>query len=788
MKRITGLSKLLSIIMLFSLLLSIVGCAVPPPGNEKPEDEKYTVMVSCSDGVSVTSTNPLSVKKGESAEFDVAFENGYIYKSSEGATYDSTTGKLTVSSVSKNTNIDLIAEEVGYDTSAKYKVILYRFDALDSATVTSGSEVNAGMVITVKANNLDKKFLGWTIKAVSGYASTSREFSFVAKPEYAENGTIMITPSYTDKAALYYDLNGGTLNTSSENYTATEYYTVKKEGARVKVVHKDRYFDVVECPFSFFDDNTFTRSGYVLREYNTKPDGTGIAYSLGSMIAPESDGSFPTLYCIWEKETRSALFTYETVTIQRPSKISAESAPLWVEEGVKITCYTGDESKVVIPEKLGGKYVVSIAEGAFTNKTLDTLVMNKRLLTVEDGAFVGCDELETIYFSDNIYSMKDEALDKASYSSLKNVYVNACMAPRHSLNWGFFAIKLSRLLASAELDRIIVIAGSSSYQGLGTEYLEALLDGEYRVVNFGTTRTTNGTIYLEAMGKLAHDGDVVLYAPENSSYMLGESELYWKTLRDMESMLNVWRCIDVSNYTGFFDAYSDFNNSTDHGRYYRSANSPEQMCEMCYKSSEGMNKYGDYLNDKRKVYCNDNNYTDTYLITLNEYVKSKNEGDWNDKEQNNHLDYSNDTLYWCKITDNQYKSLVNKAIDKAKSSGAKVLFTFAPSDASKLAEGAQSAAWLDAYETLILDTYNFDGILGSVEDYIYDHKYFYNCAFHTNDYGRTYRTYRMYADLSELLEISDLKDMYDCGTEFSGCLFEEGSEDGYPVTSWTPEE
>ena len=532
------------------------------------------------------------------------------------------------------------------------------------------------------------------------------------------------------------------------------------------------------------------------------------------MVQPLSDGSLPTLYCIWEEETASAFFTYEEVTIERPVtqqfnqdgepvydekgdlvfyEIKEEDSPLWVEQGVRITCYTGNESTVVIPEKLGGKYVISIGAGAFTNKSIDTLVMNKRLLTVEDGAFVGCDSLKTVYFCDNIYSMNDEALDAASYTSLTNMYVNACMAPRFSTNWGYFSIKLSRLLAPTDVDRVIVVAGSSTYQGLGTEYLEALLEKEYRVVNFGTTRTTHGTLYLEAMGKLAREGDVILYAPENSAYMFGESELYYKTLRDMETMLNLWRCIDLSNYTGFFSAYSDFNNNLVRGRYYKSATTAEKVCEMCYKTSGGMDKYGDYYHSARDKFTyletsgkEPSYYTDTYLITFNEYVKSKDEGEWNDDSQKDHFDYANDTVYWSKITDEKYKTLMNKAIDAAKSSGADVLFTFAPADGTKLAAGAENVAWLEAYESMISDTYNFDGLLGSVSDYIYDHKYLYNCAFHLNDYGRTYRTYMMYKDLCDYLEITEVNGIYDCGTDFSGCLFEEGSEDGLPIELWIP--
>ena len=107
--------------------------------------------------------------------------------------------------------------------------------------------------------------------------------------------------------------------------------------------------------------------------------------------------------------------------------------------------------------------------------------------------------------------------------------------------------------------------------------MEALLDGEYRVVNLGTTRTTNGLIYLDAMTELAHEGDVVIFAPENSAYMMGETELYWKTLRDLEGMINFYRHVDISNYTNVFASFSELNVKY---RYGRAPYHYEQVCEV----------------------------------------------------------------------------------------------------------------------------------------------------------------------------------------------------------------
>lgn len=76
------LIRMLSLCLVISIAFLFVACA---PGSEDPSDPTdkdpitYTVMVSCGEGVSVTSTNPLKVNEGDDAQFDVSFENGYIY-------------------------------------------------------------------------------------------------------------------------------------------------------------------------------------------------------------------------------------------------------------------------------------------------------------------------------------------------------------------------------------------------------------------------------------------------------------------------------------------------------------------------------------------------------------------------------------------------------------------------------------------------------------------------------------------------------------------------------------
>ena len=758
---------LIAVIIVLSLLL--FAC-------REPEADKHKVALWLSDttGVTVDGDNPVYVEDGGTAVFKLNFENGYILTSVEGASFDAETSTVRVENVRRDTSVSVMVEKSSIDTSKKLGFVFNRASSLDTSSVTPGMSIRAGTLITVTAGDTSRAFRGWMVGG--RIISTDRTYTFRLTEDMTDkNGVLLMYSRYVDANRIVYEANGGQINSYTVNMSGNEHASVSSEGDTVTVIYSAEYLSYIECGTAFYDDGSFYRDGFVLTEYNTKPDGTGESFSLGSKISLSPiDDKIPTLYCIWSPDTDHSKFETVEVTISRPT--AEERAPHWVESGLKIVGYTGNDSRVVIPEEIDGRTVIAIGEGAFSSASFDTIVLNRFIHTVEDGAFVGCASLNTMYFPDGIYSMNNEALDAVSQANLEHIYVNASLAPRHAKSFGAFALKLSRIMASMDQNRVIMIAGSSAYQGLSSEFLEALLKDEYRVINFGTTRTTNIMIYLEAMQHFAHSGDVILYSPENSAYGFGERELYWKTLRDMEGMVNLYRYIDMRGYTNFFGAFSDYNQN------YRYTNAPGTYEDILdFKS---MNKYGDFLaedkDDLKRA------YDDVYYITLSERIKSRNEGQWDDKnfqEQNkDYTDPNNPT--WCSFTDPYLKDSLNRAIECAKRSGAKVYFAFCPVDASKLVSGADTLSHLLAYDELIAATFSFDGVFGTVLDSVYKHGYFYDNAFHLNDKGRTYYTYRIYLNLSELLGFDSVM-FTSVGTDFDGCIFEHGSY-GWPSDSFSP--
>ncbi len=656
----------------------------------------------------------------------------------------------------------------------------YVFKGNDTASVEDGSVVKVGDLVRLSAKSETRNFTGWSLgkplSAGGKLLSLNRNFELTITPEMTEGKEkITVYSNYMPLNILYYDLNGGNVNLSSVNMKGNDFYSTKYSDERVTVTISDAYMDFAESASTFWDDGSFYRDGYVLTEYNTKPDGTGEAYSLGSKFYT---GSTPeqTLYCIWSKASPESDFEYTDVRWGYAASVIATTAPHWKVDGVKITKYNGNDETVVIPEKLGGKYVTTIDTGAFVDKDVKVLVFSRFVIRVDDGAFTGCDELTTVYMTDGIYYMNDAAFDSATYTNFKNFYLNATMAPRFTNNahgdGAVFSVKLSRLLASQDKNRIIVVSGSSTYQGLGTPYLEALLDGEYRVINLGTTRTGTGLIFFEALSHYVHEGDIVVYAPENHVSIFGDNEMGYRSFYDLEGMYNLFRYIDISHYSSVFSALSAFNRDR---RFEREGAAYEDMASGYTRSD----KYGDFQQSQKDYYCGETSvkYIDSYFLTFNKYFK--NDNDWSDVEfQTQHKDYLTSET-WTDIT--VYKDEVNRAIAKLKAKGAMVYFGFAPSDADALVPEARNHEWLTAYGSMLLENYDFDGLLGTAADYIFARKYFFDCAYHLNNYGRTYRTYQMYLDLCDILGIEDKKAIDAEGADFAGCLFEEGS-DGTPVT------
>ena len=800
------MKKLFSLLILALATLFVFASCTPGGtdngGGEGDGDEPVyfdVTVITGGEGIK-TPSYTVTATLGEDLEIPLEFDQGYTFKSaSVDGRFDYERNVFIIE------DIPLSVSRIEFEAKT---VQQYFFEAnLESGdSSTHPNDIyTEGTTITVTAGNNEATFIGWSFgKSFSKggeIVSSDRSFTFAINDESALNSTkVRLFANYTRSNVYYYDLNGGVLNRGSVNMKNTTYYTTKVSGNRVEVTLGAKYFEAVETASTFYDDATFTREGYVLIEYNTKPDGTGEGYNMGAKFQIDSiTEDQPVLYCIWAKETEEQSFTFSDVWIPRPNGASADYVPYWQESGVEITEYVGNEKTVVIPNKIGDKHVISIAAGAFKNKDVETVVFGRYVLRIKDGAFIGCTSLKTMYYSDGISYASDDLLDDASAKNFKNLRMNATMPPKLSNNdWGgIFAVKLTRVMSTWDTNRIIMIGGSSIYEGLSTTYVEALLNNSgledtYSFINFGTTRTLTIMLYLDAIDHYTKEGDIVVMSPENHIRAMGDTSFVRDSYDDSEGMYpSLMRYLDISKYSGVFTSLSAFNLES---RVSKKPTRYEDICKVG-DGSKGSDKYGDDLSDysDRSIMRNQAgcvSYTDTYTITFNEKVKSTSAPGWKDENRDT-ADWKNpDNLTWCNFNAPKYADEVNRMLREIKATGATAYFAFAPVDGVGVSGSswgvipevkADAANWLLAYDNLVAETYyELDGLVGSSVDYIYHHNYFFDNAYHLNNYGRALRTYQFYTDMADILGITDTVGYTELGTNFRGCLFEKGVTDGKP--------
>ena len=284
-------------------------------------------------------------------------------------------------------------------------------------------------------------------------------------------------------------------------------------------------------PRTLEENGYFTRDGYTLVEYNTKEDRTGTPVSLGSRVDAEGKPSLD-LWCVWQKNTDSSLFKYKNTS-----------------GGVEITGYTGNEEVICIPEKMGGKAVVSIAGGAFNNADMKKVIIAKSVTSVASGAFRNCKNLETVVVFDggfDSYGIGENCF--VNCDSFKHFYVNATYTIYES--WALFGSgHLDRLMWAKDMKKIIIVGGSGSYFGYDSEIIDKALNGEYVIINFGENANVSALLYFDIIEEFMGEGDILLWSPEPGPWALGSYSVGYRAWYFRQSDYGFLRYIDRSQFT-----------------------------------------------------------------------------------------------------------------------------------------------------------------------------------------------------------------------------------------------
>ncbi len=802
-------TRFLALLMLVAMLMGVLSACGEAETTTTQPPVTYMVVLDADENFTVEGSSQQWVAEGQTAEFSVRVNSGYEVSYLSGGTYDPAAGKLTIENITDNTIITMrsaVATGVAVSITGEHFTVdgptYVRVDKGETVEFMLGIEKGYTVVSveggefnsvndTVKVTNVQKDTVVVVHTALKencvNVSFVGDHFSFdgTSKTMVVEKGQPFSIFPILEQGYGITDVSGATFNmingcieidNPQANMTVTV-NTAKRSityhgidgGEGTVVDYPD--FTFYTAPNCRWDDGGFSNPGYALMEYSIAPDGSVGCYSLGSKITFAPNQANVDLYCIWRPESAASDFTYATHSFNYTYSYrdwSVSGGPTKQKTvtftGVAITSYKGNDDFVVIPAKLGGKDVIGIKAGAFQNKSMTTLAMTKSLKEVQAGAFAGCSSLDTLYFSDSILSIPNEAFDEATYSNLHHFYLNATTAPRYTYTYdGMYRVKWDAVV-NATKPRIVIIGGSSVNYGVSSAYLEALMSGEYDVINYGTIRTTCQRLYVEALASQLGEGDILIYAPENSSaYTMGSGKLdTFKIFRDTEGVYNMYRHVDIANYSDYFKGITDYNLNryASSAQDYNGYSVPSQDLvgkhggvKLTYPDPFTIiNADGDMIGGTNKNKAQ--NGTPKFTVNFSEYVYD--EGDKSATGSNV----------------NDYADLMAAALQLHEDKGVKVFFGFAPVSKKALSTAAALAVTQKAYDADVRGWYGVD-VLGSCSNHIFDYTYMsQNDSHHLTDKGRVLHTYQLYLELCEALGITNVHESSDAvGKNFPGCAW-----------------
>jgi hypothetical protein len=542
------------------VILLLAFCAFFLASCSSGDNGYVTVMLTQSEYLNIISENPVRVRIGEDAVFEVELKNGYKFDDlGSGAKYEN--GRVVLEDVKYPATLN--------GATRKKNTYIYEYAGLSeygnvSSSIMSGI-VAEDTVITLTAQPAeDGIFLGYSLDKALSDGGEIVEYDTVYTFPVTDNVNVIPNFASVHTKLLKYQLNGGECN-----------------GAAIDTVTVSSDDSLYILPNSQICDGKFTRDGYALLGYTTQPDGgrdpiTGRDASSANRFygcgwnVVIGDGETEDLYCLWAKYSPAEDFEY---TLKNGS--------------VAINKYTGADAFVVIPEYIDGSPVTEITKDAFTSDAVEEVYITRNITTMRANAFNGCANLKRIYICDSLIAAGDMCITDCP--QLSQMYINATYYPSMSyMLMGTGAIKFERLM-TAQSPKVMLISGSSSLFGFYGERFEELTGGKYQVINYGTHANTIATFYIEVCSRFTNPGDYLIAAPEMFIDQLGSNvvnNILWQVF---EGALEAFSYVDIRNYSNIISTFSAFNKS----RQYMEA----QSYEIGYND---FTKYGDYWSERPK--------------------------------------------------------------------------------------------------------------------------------------------------------------------------------------------
>ena len=407
-----------------------------------------------------------------------------------------------------------------------------------------------------------------------------------------------------------------------------------------------------------------------------------------------------TLECAWVPCTDDAFFDYSIT-----------------EDGAVITGYhsTGD---IILPDTLGGQPVVGIAARAFGRVDCDILALPATLQFVEPGAFEAL-TVRHLYLFDTLTQISDDAFGSLTLSHL---HIHAARAPVYcGTYFDTLSEKIDYLDSVQESRKLILFCGSSARFGYNSPMLEAAFPG-YTVVNLGVYAYANMLPQAMLLEQYLRPGDVVLSSPELDAIDMqfcGSNALDKETFAMMESNYCLLAELDLSGFTGIFDAFRDYQQSR-RGMSPRSYDDiPAHYDEESHSAPTlSYNRQGDYIlhrpsNTDRKLFGIKRAYYNPSHIR---------EEDWQG---------------------------LNGVYDRFAAQGAQVFFTYSPRSERSISPDSDASS-IRALDEALRQRLHAP-VISAIGSSLMDAFYFYGTDNHLTTEGAVIHTQAVIADLKKAL-------------------------------------
>ena len=603
------MKRFVSLFLLIFSFLGLVACeAVNSNSAFINPNEEISVLLIEEDTFDVLSSNPVKINKGENAQFEVAIHNQFEFDPSSEGTYDLATQLYTIKNVTKSRNVYFKTVQTG-----DCLINIVNDESLGSVEITpnkksfqNGEEVQ--IKVTPKGNN---EFMCFTNKnpyrVLNSENPSGKAICFSNIYKFTINGNVnLVTNYFTDGLIkIKYHSNGGKTIDNEDDLTLD--YSIPEQ---------------FKEPSTIFGTEFLYRDGYTLESFNTKADNSGERIGLGSSVSiKHAVDNVINLYGHWEQWEPEGNFTTKNLN----------------DKNIQITSYSGNAEKIVIPDKIGGKYVTSIAGNAFKSLSVKKLILNEHLKTIADNAFYNLNSLESVVLFTNISSVSANGIVS---TSLKTFFCNSTLY-NYSIDNRYRDFSGQIQTIKANTNRVILFGLSTLRYNTPLEVLREKYPDKFFYLA-GPTAGVNYRIMFDILTKVIDIDDKIFFSmletalPPNGQ-ATAKTFLYFKYSFDLLSLINYqdYKSILLPALAKYVQDYTE--NQTDN-------------IYMNQDFTGGYEKDGMIFKDTEPV--NESNVNRSYSVNFSTYQKNENIVWIKNIAQTNGISDENIILLWSSYNKN----------------------------------------------------------------------------------------------------------------------------------------